>query len=142
MACVKLDWMKRKLKLAKKGLVILISVVGTVLFLWLVLLSKVRLGQTLASFFAKAPKSSVDLMDIGKNVLGTAEEVATSKNAQKILESGANFFETSTLIEPVKILRENLVQKVAETIETIRELPEKEVRTIKREVCKQWLEGE
>lgn len=132
--------MKKKVKLAKKGLTILISVTCTVLFLWFILLGKVRLGQTLASFLTKAPKSSVDLKDIGKNVLGTAEEAATSQNAQKILENGANFFENSSVTEPLRKMRENIIQKIAETIENIKELPEREVKTIKKEVCKQWLE--
>lgn len=132
--------MKRKLRLAKKGLVTLASVIGIVLVFWFVILGKIRAQQLLAPLLNKLPKSSEELKETGKDVLGTAEEAATSENAQKVLQEGVKFFETSTFTEPVRILKESLVQKVAETIATIKELPERQVRTIKREVCRQWLE--
>ncbi len=131
--------MKKKMRLAKKVLAILASVVCTVLFLWFVVLGKVRAQQLLNPFLGKVPKNSEELKESGKNILGTAESAATSQNAQKVLEESANFFETSTLTEPIRQMRENIILKVSETIETIRDLPEREINTVKREVCKQWL---
>lgn len=132
--------MKEKLRLVKKGLTFLASLVIVFLVLWFLVLGKIRAQQLLSPLLSKVPKNPDDLKEAGKNVLGTAEEAATSENAQKILKEGINFLETSSLVEPIRVLKENLTQKAVETIETIKELPEREVRTIKREVCKQWLE--
>jgi len=132
--------MKKKAKLIRRVFWIFISVFGTGLFLWFILLGKIRATQILAPFLSNVPKNQEELKEAGKNVLGTAESAATSQNAQQILEKGADFFETSKLTEPIRQLRESITQKLVETIETIREIPAREVRTVKREVCKQWLE--
>ena len=131
--------MKKRIRLAKKILAILASVACTVLFLWFVVLGKIRAQKILSPLLNKVPKNTEELKETGKNVLGTAEGAATSQNAQKVLEESAKFFETSTFTEPIRQIRENIILKVSETIETIRELPEREINTVKREVCKQWL---
>lgn len=131
--------MKKKMRLAKKVLAILASVTCTVLFLWFVVLGKIRAQQLLNPFLNKIPKNPEELKEKGENILGTAESAATSQNAQEVLKEGAKFFETSTFTEPIRQMRENIILKVSETIETIRELPEREINTVKREVCKQWL---
>lgn len=104
--------------MAKKGLIILTSAVLVVLVFWFLVLGKIKI-----------PKSKEELAEAGKDVLGTAEEVATSK-----------FFETSEVTEPLRQMRETVMEKINETITSIRELPEREIMTIKKEVCKQWLE--
>jgi len=130
----------KKVKKIKKIFFALLSFVGVLLIFWFLVLGKIRAEQLLKPLLSRIPKSSSDLKEVGSDVLGTAEEAATSENAQKVLQEGAKFFETSVFTEPLRILKENLNQRIVETVETIRELPAKEVRTIKKEVCKQWLE--
>lgn len=130
------------MRLAKKRLIILTSIVCTVLVLWFLILGKIKATNFLSPFLGNVPKSKEDLAEAGKDVLGTAEEAAASKNAQKILEESSKFFETSEVTEPLRQMRETVIQRINETIESIKELPEREIKTIKKEVCKQWMEEE
>jgi len=130
----------KRFKKVKKIFFVLLSFAGVLLIFWFLILGKIRAEQLLKPLLSRIPRSSSDLKEVGSSVLGTAEEAATSENAQKVLQEGVKFFETSVFTEPLRILRENLNQRIVETVETIRELPAKEVRTIKKEVCKQWLE--
>ena len=121
--------MKKRLKLSKKRLIILTSVVCTVLFFWFLIFGKIKAKELLNPFIGKIPKSKDDLAKMGESVLGTAEETAVSK-----------FFETSEVTEPLRQAREVIIQRINETVESIKELPDREVKRIKKEVCKQWME--
>jgi len=82
------------------------------------------------------------LAEIEEKVLGVVEEATSSNIPSKILEKTSGFFETSELTLPLRQVREIVIQRINETIESIKEIPEKEIKNIKKEVCKQWLEEE
>jgi len=134
--------MRKRQQLAKKWLIILTSAVCTILVFWFFVFGKIKTKELLNPFIGKIPKTKDDLAKIGEDVLGAAEEVTASKNAQKILQEGSKIFETSEITEPLRQAREVIIQRINEVVESIKELPEKEIKNIKKEVCKQWLEEE
>ena len=39
-------------------------------------------------------------------------------------------------------LRENIKKKIEDTVENAKDLPAQEIKTIQREICKEWLKEE
>ena len=77
-----------------------------------------------------------------EKILGATKGVFSSENTQKVLNEGTKILENSFVGESVKTIQETVNQKFTEIIETIKNLPEQEVKRIKKEVCKQWMEEE
>jgi len=79
---------------------------------------------------------------VGEGILGTAQEAVSSDNLGKVLDKSSKIIESSPLAQPVQVIKEVVIEKVNQTIETIKELPDQEIKKIKMEICKEWLEEE
>ena len=132
--------MKEKFGFLYKILIFFISAVATVLVIWFLLLGKIKLSGLILPWVNHIPKSQAELSEKAKNVLGVAEEAATSENAHKVLQQGAQFFESSSFTEPIRDVREAVKQRLNETLENLKQIPEKEINSIKKDVCQQWQE--
>lgn len=132
--------MKNRSKGIKKAFLGLLSAVGLFLVIWLLFFSKIKAGELLAPLLKKIPKDESALSNITEDILGRAVESVNSKNIKIIKEKGSEFFESSEYAEPAREIREEIINKVEEVIESAKELPAKEIKIIKRQVCKEWFE--
>jgi len=132
--------MKGKLAQFKKSVVALISGVAFVLILWLLFFGKIKASEFLTPLINKIPKDQGKLTELTEKILGAAVQQVNSENVKKVTEKGSQIFEESAVAEPARDIRENVKQQVNQVIESVKELPAKEVRTIKQQVCKEWLD--
>jgi len=125
----------------KKKLPFLISAFVGGLALWFFLSKGLNPKELLNPFMGKvAGTKNVD--EAEEKILGATKMVFSSENTQKVLNEGTKILENSFVGESVKTIQETVNQKFTEIIETIKNLPEQEVKRIKKEVCKQWMEEE
>lgn len=132
--------MKNRSKGIKKVFLSLLSAVGLFLVVWLLFFSKIKAGELLAPLWKKIPKDESALSKITEDILGKAVESVNSENIKIIKEKGSEFFENSEYAEPARVIREDVTQRINEVIQSVKELPAKEVQIIKQQVCKQWFE--
>jgi hypothetical protein len=75
-----------------------------------------------------------------QTVLEKETQKIIGQSTQKVIEESSKVLQTSVVAEPIREIQEIVRQRMNEMIETIKELPAKEIKNVKREVCKQWLE--
>lgn len=147
--------MRERLRRVRKVYWLLLLVITTLFFWWFFFGQKGRvIGQMTGLPGGKIFGEEVNSSGEDKEVLGITEEApqekqkvverATEKiieqSKQKIIEQSSRFLETSIVTEPIREIQEVVRQRVNEIVETLKELPAKEIKNVKREVCKQWLE--
>ncbi len=130
--------MKGKFNQFKKSVFSLFSGVVFVLIIWLLFFGKIKVTELLTPLINKIPKDQGKLTELTEQVLGAAINAAKGGKAKKVAEEGSRFFENSQYAEPARNIRENAKQKVDEVIESLKKLPEQELKIIKLEIYKRW----
>jgi hypothetical protein len=133
------------------GLLILLAILSW----WFLFGRKGKLGgEFLAPIVEKILRKEEKSSQPKPGILGAEEEVSGERqtiieketqkiieqSTQKVIEESSKILQTSVVAEPIREIREIVKQRMNEMIETIKELPAKEIKNVKREVCKQWLE--
>jgi len=77
-----------------------------------------------------------------EEVLNSAVSKVKGENVQQAVEKSSEFFEESKYAEPAREIRDDVKERIDEVVTSAKELPAKELKTIQREVCKQWLGDE
>lgn len=130
--------MKNRFKGVKSSILTVVSGVAFIFFVWLLLFSKVRASEILSPFLNKLPKNESEFVKTTETVLGTTVQKLREGGAKTAVEKGSEVFEKSEVAEPAREIRENVKQSVDETFEAAKELPAKEIKTIQRQICKEW----
>ena len=130
---------KNKLEKVKKSFLVLISVVAFLIIGWLLFYGKVIAFDFFAPILGKVPKDQSSLIKTTENILGTAVDKVKGGSLQKTIKKGSEIFETSTIAEPARNVRDDVKAKIDETIQSAKELPAKELKQIQYDVCRQWL---
>lgn len=130
---------KNKFEKTKKSFLVLISIVAFLIIGWLLFYGKVKAFDFFSPILGKVPKDQSSLINATENILGAAAEKVKGGGLQKTIKTGSEIFETSTFIEPVRNVRDDVKQKIDETIQSAKELPAKELKQIQYDVCRQWL---
>lgn len=130
----------KKFEKAKKKLLSLVSGIALITLGWLVFFGRAKAIRFISPWIKKIPKDEGKLTEMTEGVLGKAVEVVNKQNLEKATQQGSEFFETSQYAEPARGIRDNIIERVTEVIESVKELPAQEVEVIKRQVCKSWFE--
>lgn len=130
---------KNKLEKTKKSFLVLISIVAFLIIGWLLFYGKVKAFDFFAPILGKVPKDQSSLIKATENILGAAVERVKGGGLQKTLQKGSVLFETSTIAQPARNVRDDVKAKIDETIQSAKELPAKELKQIQYDVCRQWL---
>ena len=130
--------MKKEENNFKKTLLSLISLFALVTIGWLLFFGRSRVLGLISPYLGKIPKDEGALVEYTDDVLGKAVEAAKGGKIQNIIGKGSEFFESSQYAEPGREVRENVKTKVDEVVESLKELPAKELKIIKMEIYKQW----
>jgi len=131
--------MRTNFRKAKSSFLTVLSGIAFIFLIWMLIFGKVKASALLAPFLKKLPKNETELVSGTEGVLGEAVEKIKEGNLKKIIEKGSTLFESSQLAEPARDIRENVKQKIDETLQSAKELPAKEIKIIQMEICKQWL---
>lgn len=107
---------------------------------WFLFFGKVKAWEFLSPLIGKVPKDEAKMTQYTEDVLGKAAKAVKGGGFKKAAEKGSDFFESSQYAEPARVIREDVVQRVDEIIQSVKELPAKEVQIIKQQVCKEWFE--
>lgn len=135
--------MRNQFGFTKNILLFILSGVGFAVFGWFFIFGKIKATDLISSITQKLPKNEAEMLDATENVLGQAvEKIRTGRTMQKAAEQGSQFVEESSYAEPVRSLRDDIKQKVDETFNSAKDLPAKEIKTIQRQVCREWLGDE
>jgi len=117
-------------------LVILIVVLGVFLF------SKGKAQKLLSPLVDKLPRNGEDLVKGVKDV-NVSDLTLPKEKISEIINKSTEILEKSPLSEPVKEIKTTVEEKIEkmikETVEQTKQLPEKEIKVIQREICRQWL---
>ena len=130
----------KKSEKVKKRLLSLASGVALVVIIWLLFFSRTKAISLISPWIEKIPKDENKLTELTEKILGKAAEVVGKGNLKKVTEKSSEFFEESQYAQPAREIRENVVQRINEVVESVKELPAQEVKIIKRQVCKEWFE--
>jgi hypothetical protein len=133
---------KAKLEKAKQSALVFISGLAFVALLWFLFYGKVKASQILAPILGRVPKNEAGVVKMTDEILGTAVKKVKGENVQRAVEQGSEFFEESQYAEPARQIRDEMKEKIDEVVTSAKELPAKELKTVQREVCKQWLGDE
>ena len=124
----------------KKSAGVLISGVSFVLIVWFLFFGKVKAWEMISPLLKKIPGSESELFKMTENVLGSAIQKVKKEEVKKAVQKGSEVFEQSEYTEPVREIREDVKKKIDETIQSIKELPSQEIKNIKQQICKEWLD--
>ena len=117
-------------------MVILIVVLGVFLF------SKGKAQKLLSPLVDKLPRNGEDLVKGVKDV-NVSDLTLPKEKISEIINKSTEILEKSPLSEPVKEIKTTVEEKIEkmikETVEQTKQLPEKEIKVIQREICRQWL---
>lgn len=130
--------MKNRFKSVKSSILTVISGVAFIFIIWTLIFSKVKASEILSPFLNKLPQNESELVKTTENILGTTVQKLRGEGAKKAIEKGSEVFEKSEVAEPAREIRENVKQAVDETFESAKALPAKEIKTIQRQICKEW----
>lgn len=130
--------MKGKINKFKKSAFSLFSGVIFVLIIWLLFFGKIKVTEILAPLINKIPKDQGKLTQLTEQVLGAAINAVKGGNVKKVTEQGSQIFENSQYAQPARDVRENAKQKADEIMESLKKLPEQELKIIKMEIYKRW----
>ncbi len=133
---------KNKFGQFKSSALALISGLAFVLVIWLLLYGKIKATGLLAPLIGKIPRDEAGLVKITEGVLGTAIEKVKGENVQRAVEKGSEIFEKSEYAEPAREMRDDIKNKIDDVITSAKELPAKELKTVERQVCNEWLGDE
>lgn len=90
----------------------------------------------------KLPRNGEDLVKGIKDV-NVSDLTLPKEKISEIINKSTEILEKSPLSEPVKEIKTNVEEKIEkiikETVEQTKQLPEKEIKIIQREICRQWL---
>lgn len=129
----------KKFEKAKKSLVVWVSVLAFLVIAWLLFYGKIKAVGFFSPLLGKVPRDEAGLIRMTENVLGAAVEKLKGENVQRAAKKSSEFFENSQYAEPAREVRDNVKEKIDQTIESAKELPAKEIKHIQREICKEWL---
>lgn len=130
-------------KKVKETLLPVISGVAFVLLIWLLIYGKIKAGQWLAPLIERLPKNESALVKMTESVLGAAaSRLKEGSMTQKALERGNQIFEESDYLAPARDMRDDLKNRIDETVQSAKDLPAKEIKQVQREVCRKWLGDE
>lgn len=132
--------MRKNLKGFKKALAGFLSVFTLLTIGWLVFFGKGKVSELISPLINKIPKDESKLSEFTDKVLGKTIKQLNQDKLRKITEKSSEFLESSQYAQPAREIRENFLKRADEIIESIKELPAEEIRVIKQQVCKQWLE--
>ncbi len=133
---------KANFEKTKQSALVFISGFAFVVLLWLLFYGKVKASQILGPILGKVPRDEAGIVKMTENILGTAVSKVKGENIQRAVEKSSEFFEESQYAEPAREVRDEVKIKIDEAVTSAKELPAKELKTIQREVCKQWLGDE
>lgn len=134
--------MNKNIQKVKKVLLSLISLGALAAVVWILIFGKAKAGEWLKPLIDKIPQDESGLTTATEKVLGEAVKVINKENIKTVTEKSTEFFEASEYAQPARDIRENTVIKVNEVIESLKNLPAQEIRLIRQQVCKQWMEEE
>ena len=130
--------MGRNLKKAKSSALFFVSSISFVLLVWMLIFGKIKASQALSSLLSKLPHNDSEFVQQTEKVLGAAVQKVRGGDVKQAVQKGSNVFETSQVAEPAREIREDVKQKVDNTVEEMKKLPPKEVKTIQWQICKDW----
>lgn len=130
--------MKGKFNQFKKSAFSFISGIVFILIIWLLFFGKIKVTGLLTPLIDKIPKDQGKLTQLTEQVLGAAINAVKGGNVKKVTEQGAWIFENSQYAQPARDIRENAKQKADEIMESLKKLPEQELKIIKMEIYKRW----
>ena len=126
----------------KNAVLPVISGVAFIFFLWLLFYGKIKATSLLSPILGKLPRDEAGLVKKTEDILGAASEKIKAGEARKMLEKGAATFEESHYTKPARVARDDVKEKVNQTIEEAKEMPAKELKIIQRQICQEWLGDE
>ena len=136
-------WKRKNFSKFKNSVLSLVSGVAFLVLVWALFYGKFKASAFLSPIFNKIPQDEAGLMKATENILGEAVEKIRGENTLKsTVQKGSEFFEESEYAEPAREMREEIKSKIDETIESAKELPAKELKSIQRQVCREWLGDE
>lgn len=115
-----------------------ISCLALLVIGWLVFFGKGKISGIISPLINKIPKDESKLTQFTDDVLGKAIEAAKGGRAKQAAQKGAEVFENSQYAEPGREIRDNVKARIDEVMESIKQLPEKELKIIKMEIYKKW----
>ncbi len=130
--------MKSNFKSVKSSILTVISGIAFIFIIWILIFSKVKASELLSPLLNRLPKNESELVKTTENVLGSTVQKLRGEGTRKAIEKGSEVFEKSEVAKPAREIRENVKQAVNETIDSAKELPAKEIKTIQRQICKEW----
>jgi len=134
--------MQRRLKKIKSLFLALISGASLIVMVWFLLFGKIKASEYISPLMKKIPQSQGALVEMTENVLGEAAQNIKKEDIEESLKKGSQVFEESDFTGPIREIREDIKRRADEVFEEIKNLPSQQVRTIKEQVCKEWLEEE
>jgi len=134
-----MSMLKQNLNKFKKSAGVLISGVSFVLIIWFLFFGKVKASEIIAPLLKKIPGSESELVKMTEKVLGSAIQKINKEEVKKTVQKGSEAFEQSEYTEPAREARENAKKKLDETIQSLKDLPAQEIKNIKEQVCKEWM---
>ena len=132
--------MARKQNQVKSLFMGFVSLLALIVIGWLLFFGKTKAREGLSPLVEKIPKDEAEMTKYTEDVLGKAIEAAKGGNFKKAVEKGSEFFENSQYAQPGREIRETVKQRADEVLESIRQLPAKELKIIKMEIYKRWFE--
>lgn len=134
--------MKNKFNAVKKSIVSVISGISLIFIIWLVFFGKIKAAEFLTPLLQKIPRNQTGLTNITDKILGEATKAINNENLKKATQKGSEFFENSSYAKPARDIREDVKKKVEDTIQSAKELPAQELKTIQRQICAEWLKDD
>jgi len=130
--------MARKENNLKSFLLGLLSFLALIVIGWLVFFGRTKAQVFLAPLLGKVPKNEGELVDYTDDVLGKASQSLKGDGLKKAAEVSSDFFESSQYAEPAREIREEIKKRAEDVLESIKQLPAKELKIIKMEIYKKW----
>lgn len=132
--------MARKENKLKKVFLGFVSFLALAVIGWFLFFGKIKAWEFLSPLIGKVPKDEAKLTQYTEDVLGKAAKAVKGGGFKKAAEKGSDFFESSQYAEPGREIRESVKQRIDELLESIKQLPAKELKIIKMEIYKRWFE--
>lgn len=130
--------MKKRKSDLKKTFLSLVSLLALAVIGWILFFGKSKIGKLLPPLLEKVPKDEQKLTEYTEKALGKAVEAAKGGNLKKTVEKGSEVFENSQYAEPGRKIRDDVKLRIDEILQSIKELPAKELKIVKMEIYKRW----
>ena len=109
-----------------------------VLLAWLLVFGKIKAVESISSLLKKLPQNDSEFVQKTEDILGSAVKQVSGGSVKSAAQKSSEVFESSEVAEPAREIRENVKKSVDETFSAAKELPAKEIKTIQRQICKEW----